>query len=268
MVRERMEIIAADEAADAAGAAGRADMPRRGEDGDAEVIYRPSDAVVPRRRVEDWVFEPFGPPPNATASEGASNAINSAGMSQEAALAAAYAVADNANRAPPRYNREDFRLQAPPRYNREDFRLRDHRKPFPLPQHPPRPPAPHQRPAAEMMDGFFMEALEEDYVEQNGPEEDPMAFLDDDYKPPLAPIRGRRASGEGAGRRLARALGREILGRDGKADKQGGDKQEGGNQEGDKEERGGRREGERGLDFLMRLRRVRSKSKKAKGEEK
>lgn len=161
----------------------------------------------------------------------------------------------------------------------KDFLLRPHPRPPPaLPLFPPPPPAIPWQPLPGMEE-VFMRPLD-DYSEHEplpgvlGPMEDPMAFLNllEDGMPP--PIRRRRASEVREARRLARALGSDGglektkgvggVGAD-EEDGEAGYKQDG--EAGDKQQVG-RKEGERGLDFLMRLRRGRSKGdKKAKGVE-
>ncbi|OBT65853.1 hypothetical protein VE03_05452 [Pseudogymnoascus sp. 23342-1-I1] len=255
---EAMEKLLEDHRAERAAA----ERPRRGEDGDAEVIYRPGDAVVPRRRMQDWVFEPFGPPVDGGGGRGAADAGNAGDVAREEAIDRAFAAAERA------YNplaKKDFRLRPLPQH---------HRQPFPLPRHPPRPDPQPEQPVAPW-EKFLMQPLRDDYEEPNPLPWGPVMRTVDEGFMPMP--RGRKEkegeTGAGAGGGMAQALGR--FGRVGMGGvgvgKQEGGKQEGAKQEGAKQEEGGRKEGERGLDFLMRLRRGKSKSgkkEKAKGEEK
>lgn len=138
-IRELMkERMAADEAAD---------LPKKVEDRDAEVIYKPNDALVSQWRVEGRAFETSRPPPNGTSS----------GITQDDAVTEAYTATVNANRGPRRYNQDDFRLRDIPPH---------HRRLFSLPRHPPSLPAVPQQ-LVEGPEAYFMESLLEDYVEKN-----------------------------------------------------------------------------------------------------
>ncbi|OBT50038.1 hypothetical protein VE04_09743, partial [Pseudogymnoascus sp. 24MN13] len=193
LVRER--IAAANEAANAAIAA---EEPKRGEDGDAEVVYRPGDKVVARRGVQEWVFEPFGAPPvPAAGGEEAGNAGNDGEMPLDDLLTEAYAAIGRAPRAPaPVDNRGEAgnagndglmlvgeliaqayaaigRVpRARPVYNRDDFQLFPRQQPFMLPQHPPRPgrqpqpqPQQQQQPPADFEEFMMEQPLMDGYVE-------------------------------------------------------------------------------------------------------
>ncbi|KFZ13848.1 hypothetical protein V501_03500 [Pseudogymnoascus sp. VKM F-4519 (FW-2642)] len=201
LVRER--IAAANEAANAAAIA--AVEPRRGEDGGAEVVYRPGDKVAARRRVQEWVFEPFGAPPVPEAGGEAGNAGNDGEMPLDDLVAEAYAAIGRAPRAPAAavHNRGEAgnagndaglmpvdeliaqayaaigrRPRAPrPVYNREDFQLFPRQQPFMLPQHPARPeqqaqPQPQQQqpqnPLADFEEFMMEQPLMDGYVEPNG----------------------------------------------------------------------------------------------------
>ncbi|OBT77343.1 hypothetical protein VF21_03458 [Pseudogymnoascus sp. 05NY08] len=263
LVRER---IAAMDAADAAAA------PRGGEDGDAEVVYRPGDEVVARRGVQEWLFDPpfgilrddgagGGVAGDAGGNIGGNAYVNAGGNARHMAddlMAMAYA---------------EIGRRQPAAYNREDFQLWPRGEPFPLPQHPPRPaqqPKQQQQPPAADIDDLLMDedmGMDMDMdMEQNPPPPPParpqgpapmmpVQFMRPDYVPAYPRLRVNRGGEEGAGRRIARVLGWDGVG--------------GGIIGGGRHEGGGRREGERALDFLMRLRRGRARGEKNdKGEEK
>ncbi|KFY06172.1 hypothetical protein V492_08126, partial [Pseudogymnoascus sp. VKM F-4246] len=242
--------IAADEAV---AAKGEEPAPKRGEDGDAEVIYRPGDPVVPRRELQDWVFEPFALAP----------------LDGAAAVPAGNAAAA---RAAPVYDKDDVRSH--------------NRLPFPLPRHPPRPP---QQPEMGIEELLMQPLLDDENELDAPPEGDGDQVMGNAGL--MAPNGGVQEAALTPTQRMAQILGRDVemdmgmrefrarmrgAGGDvqGGGDMQGGDMQGGDMQGGDmqgggnKREAGGRKEGgEYGLDLLMRLRRGKSKGeKKDKGE--